>query len=229
MSNIDGNANNSRGYAFYGPVGWSLEGADPGVGFDEANACSKGDLALFVTTFLFSGIAMMLGFDYTPFKSWGVYPLLGVLFGLFAWAMAARTRRVLSEPLLYPKKWAIAGSLGYGILLLLAAAYAAAFVRTVSWTEGGAQFTSLTEYQPNLIFAWVSLFAFHVQAVSETSAHARAIARSGLMAGYIGKGRMGPEIKSVRKYAFKIYFWIYAVLIAIIALEILLAHHLGWI
>ena len=117
MSDIDGNANNSRGYAFYGPVGWSFEGADPGVGFDEANACSKGALALFVTTFLFSGVAMMLGFDYTPFKSWGVYPLLGVLFGLFAWAMAARTRRVLSEPLLYPKKWAIAGSLGYGILL----------------------------------------------------------------------------------------------------------------
>lgn len=75
----------------------------------------------------------------------------------------------------------------------------------------------------------MSLLAFHVQAVSETSAHARAIARSGLMAGYLGKGRMGPEIKDLRKDVFKIYFWIYAALIAVVALEILWAYHMGWI
>ena len=75
----------------------------------------------------------------------------------------------------------------------------------------------------------MSLLAFHARAGSETNAHARAIARSGLMAGYLGKGRMGPEIKDLRIDVFKIYFWIYAALIAIVALENLLAHHLGWI
>ena len=227
MITIDANANKSRGYAFYGPLNWSLEGADPGIAFDDANACTEGDLAVFLTSLLFAVVASLIGFDYAPHLSEFFYPVDIILLALFVWAMVARTRRVLSEPLLYPRKLAIAESVGYGVFFLLCVAFAAVFVRCDRTAVGLVDWTIVIS-QPNLIFVLLSLWSFLSKLTERTSAHARAIVMSNLQAGYIGKGRMGEEIKSVRKYAFEAYFWLFVALLTEIAVLAVLIHCLWW-
>ena len=227
---INANANNSRGYAFYGPLNWSLEGTDPGIGFDGAARCGVGNAFLLITTLFFVGFCSFFGFDYIPFMSWLICPSYVVFFALFAWAMAIRTRRCLSEPRFYPRRKAIAESVGYGILLALGAAYAAVFVRCAIWTtERGTTAWAFGSSDPFLFMAWLSVFFFYIKAVDRgANERIRAIVIDGKTAGCIGKGQMGPEIKNFRKHSVKAWAIFITAMAVVFAVEFLWMRLLGW-
>lgn len=140
--------------------------------------------------------------------------------------MVTRTRRALSEPRFYPRRIALAGTVGYRILFALGVAYAAAFVRATSFlTPDGGRDLSTSYLQPRLAGVWLVLLLAHAEFVNGANARVRSVVVSGLMAGYLGKGRMGPEVKNAKKGYFKIYFWLTSALLAIIAIGILFLYH----
>jgi hypothetical protein len=232
MHNDRAGSKTSRGFAFGGPVAWSIDGADPGVGIDEAGACVSSGTTLFFSTFIFACFVMIFGFDYAPYVSWLAYPTEAILFALFVWALANRTRKVLLQPDLYPRRLALEGSIGYALLLALAIAYGAAFVRSSSWVGAdGGRMMGVTATNISLIPAWMTLACFHFAATEEVGARAQSIVRKQFLAGYIKNGRMGPEMSEgdLRRFTRNVYLGLVAVAAAVFALLALWAHALGWI
>jgi hypothetical protein len=197
----------SRGYSFSGPLGWSLDGSDFGLTFDEANRLALNDVSVLASTLSTVLFSSVFGFDYIPFVSWVFYSVEALSILWFAFSLRSLARNVRLFPWIYPIRRAVLEIFAYVILVALGLAYDGSFIHViVSQANGKTIFTAPHE-RIGLLYSWFTTIVFFWTFFAwQTNCHVREWMVLNKRYGYLPHGRRGPELPDWGDHKRKTWF-----------------------